>query len=418
MLVELIPRVLAEEQAETRRSGGWRPRCSSAGTERCIRKEVYKAVGYPAKPFSGRTLLIFDDGEWHEELTIDKLQRTAMRVHSQQMALNPVYAPDTHRGYHCGVCEEADPKCSAETPCPNRGPGCPHWVEADTVHGHIDGIVTDPLGQDYLFEHKSANCWSWDRWANGAQIPWDYVTQCAMYVYGLRKEGSNVERAILLIKNKNNSAYLEFIVECPIDTLDPEKVTRIVEGSFMEGDRAVPIKFDCEVERANLITDAVERYCLIADLARRQELPSRPLPMGHFQCGWCEFADPCWEGYITTAKDLADDPSVEAEGELRDLIITARSLKDLETDSAKTYKTMSNDIKVAMANSEQRNVHVTHEDGSRFNAALSIRSRKGLNEEVIPDDIVAKARTVTTYEQLDIRKAKPPKAKKARKKKP
>lgn len=397
MLVELIPKVLAEEQAETRRSGGWRPRCSSAGTDRCIRKEVYKAVGYPAKPFSGRTLLIFDDGDWHEELTNDKLHKTAMRLHSTQMALNPVIAPDTHHGYRCSVCGE--------------------HVEADVVHGHIDGILTDPLGQDFLYEHKSANHWSWERWANGAQIPWDYVTQCAMYVYGLRKEGSNVERAVLLIKNKNNAAYLEFIIECPLDTLSPEPVTRIVEGSYMMGDNATPIVFECETEREGLITSAIERFSAIAKHAADKELPERPLPMGHFQCGWCEFAEPCWEGYVTTAKDLADDPSVEAEGEIRDLIITARGLKDAETEAAGVYKELKQKIQVYMSNGEQRRLHVTHEDGSRFNVTLSIRERKGLDEEQIPDHILARARKVTTFEQLDIRKAKAKKSKKKAKRK-
>lgn len=414
MLVELIPKVLAEEEAQTRRSGGWRPRCSSAGTQRCVRKEVYKAHGMPAKPFNGRTLLIFDDGHWHEELTIDKVQKTVYRHHSSQMAVDPVCIPGTHRGYICDMCS---PKDAAGTLIPDKIVR----VEADMLHGHIDGIITDPMGKDVLFEHKSANHWSWERWMKGGEIPWDYVTQAALYVYGLRQVGSNMTQAILLIKNKNNSAYLEFIIECPT-TLQPEPPTRIIEGSYMEGDNAVQIEFLVGTERNNLIGSAIDRFAEVAKHRDANTVPPRPLPMGHWQCNWCEFADLCWEGYITSAKDRMDNPSAEAEGQLGADIVEARELRTRMTTDENRYKDLVKDIKVSMSADEQRRSHVQLEDGSRYNAVLSIRSKKGLDEEFIPEDIINKARTITEYEQLDIRIGKPfkkkaPKKKKAAKKK-
>jgi len=79
------------------------------------------------------------------------------------------------------------------------------------LKGHIDGIVTDLLNNDYLWEHKAINHFSWQKYWDGA-IPYDYVSQCCIYLRGLHADNPNIQRAILLLKNKNTAAYMEFII--------------------------------------------------------------------------------------------------------------------------------------------------------------------------------------------------------------
>ena len=87
MLVELLHKV-AQMEDEDREPVDYYPRPSMAGPDRCIRQMVYLARGEEKeKALDGRVLHIFNDGHWHEELTIEWIQKTAFTLHSQQMRI-------------------------------------------------------------------------------------------------------------------------------------------------------------------------------------------------------------------------------------------------------------------------------------------------------------------------------------------
>lgn len=163
MLAELIEKIAGFEVKES----SYYPRPSLAGPERCLRQLVYMARGVPSKKKEDRFHLVLDDSSWHEELTLDWLRKSAFKVHSEQLEVE------------CGnVIWQGQPF---------------------TLKGHIDAIVTDLMGKDYLLEHKAINHFSFQKYLE-KQYPIDYLTQCCLYIVGLQKLNPEIKDGILLIK--------------------------------------------------------------------------------------------------------------------------------------------------------------------------------------------------------------------------
>lgn len=402
MLVELFPKLVAEEAAETRRQGTWRPRCSSGGTERCLRAEVYKAKGAPAAPFPGRMLLVFADGDWAEEVTNDLVRRTIYKLSSEQMGLNPLIVPGSHNGYHCEVCSGGD--------CEDPGPTCTHWIEADVVHGHIDGLITDPLGRDYLYEHKSTNRYAFKRWADGAEVPWDYVTQGALYVRGLRKEGADVDHLVMVIKCKDTSQYLEYVISV---SRDEDGDVCIEQAVWMEGDHPVDIPLaDEDRVRTGIIAASLERFRQIVAFRDADDMPDRPFPFDHWRCQYCAFGSGCWAGYEAETTELEEGMPVPiTDPALRKLILDFEEAGAAQRAAKKRYEALRDDIKVAFGAHKVRLGYIEFNDGSRVNATIKWQSRKGLDTEEMPEEIRLRYEKITTFEKVDVRRQKAPKPK-------
>jgi hypothetical protein len=387
MIVDLIPRIAAEEAKREGDRGAWRPRCSSAGTERCIRAEVYRSLGQSAAPLPGRTVLVFDDGDWHEELTLNWLRKSAFTVHSEQMAVSPCFVPGSHRGYKCSVCEQD--------------------VEEDAVHGHIDAIVTDPMGVDYVLEHKSASRFSFARWATGHEIPWDYVTQAAFYVYGSRQIGTDVDRrAIIVIKNKDTSAYLEIVVLCPTKIGPGEEPTVVESITVMEGEKRVDVAvIEEHRERKGLLQAAVDRWTDIVRHRDTKHLPDRPFAFGFWRCDWCMFARTCWDGYIESASNPAASRPVALTGEDADLARACAAASANAAAAEKVAKQLKEEMKVRLMALGARSATCADDD-QVYSVGLAMRSRKGIDKEKIPDAVMERAETISHFEVLSV-KAKP-----------
>ena len=168
----MIANILHTAAGMEREEFKYRHRPSGAGPERCIRELVYKAKETTVdRQINDRILHIFQDGHWHEELTNDWIRKTTYKLHSEQMTVE------------CGY----------------------------GLKGHIDGIIEDMLGNEYLYEHKGMNHFTFQRYEKDTR-PLDYFTQCALYLKGLMKVNPDINKAILLVKNKNTSAFLEFIL--------------------------------------------------------------------------------------------------------------------------------------------------------------------------------------------------------------
>ena len=379
----------------------WRPRCSSAGTERCVRAEVYKTLGAEPAPLPGRTALIFDDGGWHEELTLDWLRKSVFQIHSEQMAVEPCVVSGSHDGYVCSVCSprDADGRYIPEKIA---------RVGRDVVHGHIDAMVTDPAGVDYLLEHKSASRFSFQRWSTGLEIPWDYMTQSGLYVHGLRLAGShNVERALVIVKNKDTSAYLEFVMRAPTSIGPDEEPTVIEKLTVMEAERAIDVPIlHGQRSRPRLLHDAVERFREIVRLRDAKTLPTRPFEFGHWRCDYCAFAATCWEDYSADAqRALAALAAPALVGADADLVRAVGNANAAATQSEKHAKELKARLKVRLMEMDLRAATVDDADGG-WNVKLDMRSRTSLDPNLVPTPIRRQAETTKQFEILSVRRKK------------
>lgn len=383
MLAEVIIRIAAEEAAEERRGATWRPRCSSAGLDRCSRREVYAALGATPAPLPGRTVLVFEDGDWGEELTLDRLRRSAYSVHSTQMPLNPCVVPGTHRGYQCSVCAQR--------------------VPADALHGHIDAIVTGIDGVDRLLEHKTTSRFGFARWATGFDLPMGYIAQAAFYIVGLRQIGTNVSRdGIILIKCKDTAQLMEIHVRAPTSIGAAEEPTEITKMIVMEGDVAVDVPLQPELRRHDrLLQRNVERFQSIARHRDAKTLPDRPFPWGYFMCDYCPFGRTCWDGYAAHAKSGSVLPVVFT-GAQADLLVAAAAAGEAARHATAVADDLKDQVKVALVAADAR-VATAVVEGQLITAVLDLRSRTTLNPELIPPAIAEAAKRTSEFEVLNLR---------------
>jgi len=347
MLAEILHKIAAEGQS-TR--DPYRKRPSLAGPERCIRSLVYHARGELQRPLPGRAVFVFDDSSWHAELTKDWIRKTAYRLHSEEME-----------------------------------------VETPVGKGRIDGILTDLLSQDILWEHKAINHFSFDRIWKG-QWPLDYLTQKALYLNGVQRVNPDISRGLLLVKNKNTAQYLEIlsVYDGPHDTLT---VLEMVRSDGQRTDKSIQIE--------NICTEAVKKFAQVEAHRVGNTLPDRPFPAGtEYPCGYCAWADTCWEGYEDEFDLLAQDVQLDQE-----LATTCGYLQEVKMHIAEMEKEESRLREIV------RDYMTTHgyRQGRAGEYAVSreLRHRTSWDESVIPPHIIDVAKQSKPYEVLTIRKPKP-----------
>ncbi len=173
MIVELIARNAGESQEE---SQPYYPRPSSVG--KCIRALVYHAMGVRADPFPDRAILVFEDGNWAEEIIKDHIRKTVFELEEWKGSRQRIKIAE---------------------------------INGRLMTGEIDGLLIDPLGQIYLLEIKSINHFGFERLKDGPLD--DHRRQANLYMHGLIEAGFNIRRAIIIYKNKNTAAMKEFIIE-------------------------------------------------------------------------------------------------------------------------------------------------------------------------------------------------------------
>lgn len=302
MLVEII-RSVAEETQEAR--GAYRHRPSAIG--QCIRKLTYHAQGRTPEPFPGRTILVFDDSSWHEELSANWIRHSGYTLHSEQMAVD-VFKLD----------------CLIKSGSPA------------TITGHIDGIITDPLGVERLYEHKAINHFTWERMTKDPTLARDYFWQTALYLHGLRKIQPSITEALLLIKNKNTAQYQEYLLVMWTETSDVEVWT--LEGTT---------KKDTVDVLENPVGQAFDKYTEIESCLADGTLPDRPYIYGDWHCDYCEYAAPCWEGYekeLGGEESGADLSRILSDAEKQEVLLYRETLDHI-TELNTLKKNLGNTIK-------------------------------------------------------------------------
>lgn len=269
MLADILLKIAGEEHQE---DYTYFPRPSSAGTEKCIRQSVFHSMGIPIDmEYNDRMYLVFDDGHWHEELTNDWIRKSIYNLHSEQMPVDVMKIPFIKAG-KTRFCEH-----------------CQKDVPTNMLHGHIDGILTAPFGNDCVFDHKAINHFTFMSFLEGKDLPLDYFTQLALYVYGLQKTANvDLKEWLLLIKNKNTAQYMEFYgtYDAKTDILSV-KYRLGSEGTF------ATINYDMP----DIVKTAMDRFVEIDKYTKKKTLPSRQYYIDSWRCAYCRWNISCYKGY-------------------------------------------------------------------------------------------------------------------------
>ena len=283
MIVELLHKVAGMELEEHQ----YRPRPSMAGPDRCIRQMVYQRLGVtPDRELPDRLKHIFDDGNWHEELTKEWISKTAFTLHSSQMGVTLPYVFDwlPRTIYPCSICEQQ--VCPAD------------------LHGHIDGIVTDILNVDRHWEHKGLNHFTFEKlWAR-KEYPEDYFCQCAIYVKALQRENPDIMESLLVVKNKNTSGFLEYAM-----SYDTEKdCLRVYQMTLHDGQT-----IELNEIREHIVQQALAKFAIVEAEAIQNHLPARPYEYDDWHCTYCRYPETCWQSYAEELKSITKEAELEPE---------------------------------------------------------------------------------------------------------
>lgn len=372
MLADLL--IKSAEQFEQEESHfSYRP--SLLGPERCERQMVYWGLKVPRKPLPGRAIILFEDSNWHEELTIDRLRKTAYRVHSEQMHVN-IETP----------LHWLEPRmCMAMV----NGKPCGLMVPPGRMAGHLDAILQDMMRNDYLLEHKALNHFTFQRlW--GGEIPWDYLSQAASYLSGLSLLGQ-MEKAILLVKNKNTSAFLEYHVG--YDT--KQDILTVTKRVNSIGD-----EIDMDVTELDFLKKCYDKFQRVHEAIETKHLPKRDYKWDTWHCEYCHWCMTCWEGY---EKEFAEQMKTTdyLPDEFADMVrywkeCQARRLSD-EKEEDKIKETIIEQMKTAGYKSGLSGGYILE---------LELKATTRYKTEMLPEAVRETIKVQTFSERLKSRKAK------------
>lgn len=363
MIAEILHKLMSMKHREVEQQA-FRYRPSLAGPERCVRQLTYLRIGTkPEHELPGRTLMIFETGQWNEEVLASLIDQTAFRLHSRQMKVQ-----------------------------------CWHDKDLD-LHGSIDGVLTDPLGIDRLWECKGINHFSWQRYALGEALPEDYLTQSALYLRGLRELTPILRECILTLRNKNTDQIVDLLLDYDYVT---DRLT-VLSKTLHTGQVTM-----VNARRERICQSAVEKFTLVELHAQSGTLPEWPagFSAGDFPCSYCPHETQCWNGFIaqTTAAQEVTLP-VESNAE----IFASQYLTFVErAKSAEIEKTTHRDKLLSIMRGHQ----ATRGIAGSFIITRSVQERQGrINEEVLDlrtkAALIASRGTPTVTEVLKVTRKKP-----------
>lgn len=293
MIAEILHKIAAEEYA-SKEGQAYRPRPSLAGPERCIRQLAYMAGAGEGekKPLPGRAVMVMDDSSWHADLTLNWLRKSGYTVHSEEME-----------------------------------------IEIEELKGSVDAVITDLLGNDYVLEHKAIAHFSWESFAKKEKLPLDYLTQLALYIRGIKKVNPEISKGILLLKNKNQSGYLDYLCELRGDNLHIlTRANHLGEVTDLN-----------EVVLENVIANAFEKFRIVEEYKKAGTLPDRQYEIDSWRCDYCPYTQTCWSGWQKEHENLAI--GIELEGEIADLIRYRQEVSAHEGEMRKEKDELTEKIK-------------------------------------------------------------------------
>lgn len=381
MISDVILKVAAMEYAEEEEKAYY-PRPSISGPQRCLRQMVYWAKGEKRKPLGGRAVVVFSDSSWQEELTFDLMRKSAYQVHSEQM---PITIPDVFKWmpaerYRCSVCKEE--------------------VSYRDCHGHIDACCSDMLSKDYLVEHKALSMYGFEALWKG-ESPLDNFTQMADYFRGLQIDNPDLKEGFLLVKNKNQSGYLEFKVayDNATDTLT------VIERVHHTGER---IAIDLVIP--NITNDAFARFAEVEQHRVAGTLPGRQYEIDSWRCEYCSYFEVCYANYVEEHEKLTEN--VELEQDIVDTVRYERETALHESSAKKERDELKAKIKEFL-----RVKGVKSGRAGEYSVDWIIKTTMEFDKELLEPGVYQAAMKPAIKETLRIRKIKVEDVKNGRRKK-
>ena len=368
MLADLIHK-LAAMKFES--SGKYYPRASLAGPERCIRQMVYWARGKEKKPVQGRMVVVLEDSSWHEELSLDQLRTSAYKVHSEQM---PVDVPSVFpwRGNTTNLCKI-----------------CDHYYKSQDCHSHIDWICTDLLGEDFLVEHKAINHFGFERLAKGQELPLDYLTQTAIYFRGIQRIQPELKRGLLLVKNKNQGAYIEYHLRYENADKDTLSVDKIVHST---GD-----ELELKITLESITKQAFAKFSIVNNCIEKGVIPTRPYSFDHWRCEYCAYNTLCWGGYAKEHEAL--QTSMTLPDEVADTVRYERELQAQEGGAKKARVPVKETLKKLLTA-----LGVRHGHAGEYIINWTVNDSTKLDTDLLTPAERARITIPSIIERLNIRK--------------
>lgn len=356
MLAEILVKVAGMEKQKQQK---YRPRPSSSGPERCVRQMTYHSRGFKAdKEMADRFVMTIDDSIFHEDITHDWISKTAFKIHSTQMKVESLELPS-----------------------------------GEKLGGSIDGVITDLLGVDRLYEHKAINHFTFNKYWGG-DYPLDYFCQCCLYIKGLRKVNPDIKEAVLLIKNKNTAQYIDYLIHYDeaIDT------AYIVEVCHSNGEKKTPKKDEVYLEVFhNVIEKVVAKFEAVRKHTIQKTLPDRPHEIGTtFPCGYCNWEETCFEGYEDEFNNLTDN--AELDEEFATSFKYYKELQMHEKESKNAVDELKEKIKKDLKELDCRKGKC-----GEYTFNLRLQKKEGIDKEKIPLNIIKQALKTSYFEVLDIR---------------
>lgn len=329
------------------------PRPSAAGPDRCLRSMVYHRLKFPPSPFPGRSLVVMDDSSWHEELTIDLLRKSGvLMIHSEQM----------------------------EVQC-----------RAPMTVGHIDFMIQTIDGRDILVEHKALNHFSAEGYFERDHLPNDYLHQTACYAEGVAILLGLLDLpCMLLIKNKNTSAYIEFNLIYHLQ----EDLLEVVDKVRSDGRRV-----EIGLQIPNIVGSCAAKFQAVEDYATRDipVIPPRPLGVDRdqFPCSYCRWHGECWKNWKEEIEQLS-------EGDLSVLEEAVAFREQLKAEAASATKEAER-IKTEEILPKLHEMGISRGRAGRWFISLTLQEMTRIDKDLVPDSILPQIQKVTYSEVLRVR---------------
>ena len=322
MLAEFVNALAKTYQSDEAQPYYARP--SMAGPDRCIRALTYQALGVKAEYFPGRAIMAMDDSSWHEELTIQWMERSVLKVHSRQMPVD-IPAPGINPyGFWCSVCKKNIP--------------------AEMIHGHIDWIIQPPTGFEVLAEHKALSHFQCQKIETGEDgyLPMDNIVQTCIYSKGLQLVQPNLSRIVLIIKNKNTAQFIELEGD-----YNAETDTLLIERKIISrGDAPAEIvQMMTVIERP--VSNAFDKFREVQRYAGLKTLPVRPFSYDtDFPCGYCRWGKLCWSTFYE--EFLRFPENVTLSKEIEQKAIEYKKLGAIMNQTKKEHEEIKEELRAAV----------------------------------------------------------------------
>jgi hypothetical protein len=147
------------------------------------------------------------------------------------------------------------------------------------LEAYIDGILTDMMNRNYLLQIELVVQKAFEELLAGETFLEELTKSCFLM------KGTGLTQCVLLFKNKNTSAYMDFLLgyDDGTDTLT------ILSSSSSTGDVITPLQDNFR----GLYRVGLDWFRKVERFAASSELPPRSFSHNSWQCSYCSYGTLC-----------------------------------------------------------------------------------------------------------------------------